>query len=287
MTLWLIYQSEDVKKNEWYINQYVQLGKEIGIEIELVLTNQLTMICKEGTYILLRDNQKVELPVAAIVRAIDPKLSRFLELIGIRVFNRAIISEICNDKARTYQEIVPLHIPMIPTICCKHNDLIPVLSNMTLPAVVKTVDGHGGQEVFLVDKVDTLVAEILDNTASDFVVQPLVGMRHQDLRVYVLGNSIIGAILRTSNHGFKANYSLGGTVQTYELNEVERKIVEKILRKFSFDLAGIDFIIGDDGELIFNEIEDVVGARMLYQCTDINLVLEYLKYIKKQLSDLR
>ena len=286
MTLWLIYQSNDVKKNEWYINQYLQLGKEVGLEIELVLTNELTMICKEGTFILLRNNQQVELPRAAIIRAIEPKLSRFLESMGIRVFNRAIISEICNDKARTYQEIVPLHIPMIPTICCKHNDLGQVLEHIELPAVVKTVDGHGGQEVFLIQTIDTLVNEILDTTTSDYVVQPLVGMRHQDLRVYVLGNNILSAILRTSSDGFKANYSLGGTVQEYELKEVEREIVEKILQKFSFDLVGIDFIIGDDGELIFNEIEDVVGARMLYQCTDINLVLEYLKYIKQQLCDM-
>ncbi|MDF2611730.1 MAG: hypothetical protein K0R92_3204, partial [Lachnospiraceae bacterium] len=42
-------------------------------------------------------------------------------------------------------------------------------------------------------------------------------------------------------------------------------------------------IIGDQGELIFNEIEDVVGARMLYQCTDINLVRLYLNYIKENL----
>ncbi len=286
MTLWLIYQSNDVKKNEWYINQYLQLGKEVGLEIELVLTNELTMICKEGTFILLRNNQQVELPRAAIIRAIEPKLSRFLESMGIRVFNRAIISEICNDKARTYQEIVPLHIPMIPTICCKHNDFGQVLEHIELPAVVKTVDGHGGQEVFLIHTIDTLVNEIIDTTTSDYVVQPLVGMRHQDLRVYVLGNNILSAILRTSSDGFKANYSLGGTVQEYELKEVEREIVEKILQKFSFDLVGIDFIIGDDGELIFNEIEDVVGARMLYQCTDINLVLEYLKYIKQQLCDI-
>ncbi len=287
MTLWLIYQSEDVKKNEWYINQYLQFGKEVGLDIDLVLTNQLTMICMEGKYILLRNNQQVELPVAAIVRTIDPKLSRFLEFMGIRVFNRALISEICNDKARTYQEIVSIQIPMIPTTCCKHKDLVRVLDNMTLPAVVKTVNGHGGQEVFLVHKLDIMVTDILKKTTSDFVVQPLVGTRQQDLRVYVLGDNIISAILRTSSSGFKANYSLGGTVQTYELNELEKKIIEKIVQRFSFDLVGIDFIIGDDGELIFNEIEDVVGARMLYQCTDINLVKEYLRYIKQQIFDSR
>jgi len=36
--------------------------------------------------------------------------------------------------------------------------------------------------------------------------------------------------------------------------------------------------------LIFNEIEDVVGSRMLYQCTDYNLVEHYLNYILKQIA---
>jgi gamma-F420-2:alpha-L-glutamate ligase len=59
--------------------------------------------------------------------------------------------------------------------------------------------------------------------------------------------------------------------------------VNQILNLFDFGLVGIDFLIGDKGELIFNEIEDVVGARMLYQCTDINLVGLYLDYIQTRI----
>ena len=54
---------------------------------------------------------------------------------------------------------------------------------------------------------------------------------------------------------------------------------------FDIGLAGIDFLIGDNGELIFNEVEDVVGARMLYQCVpDINLVGKYLDYILSRIK---
>ena len=47
-------------------------------------------------------------------------------------------------------------------------------------------------------------------------------------------------------------------------------------------MVSIDFIIDDNDQLIFNEIEDVVGARMLYKCSDIDIVREYLSYIKKE-----
>lgn len=114
---------------------------------------------------------------------------------------------------------------------------------------------------------------------SDLVVQPRIGSKNQDMRVYVIGKEIIAAVLRTAKEGFKSNFSLGGEVRLYELNEEEKTLVNLIINKFDFGLVGIDFIIGDDGELIFNEIEDVVGSRMLYKCSDINIVERYLKYI--------
>lgn len=120
--------------------------------------------------------------------------------------------------------------------------------------------------------------------SSDVVVQPFTGRRHQDLRVYVIGKEIVAAVLRTAKEGFRSNFSLGGEVRLYELSEEEKKIVALITGQFEFGLVGIDFIIGDEGELIFNEIEDVVGSRMLYQCSDINIVELYLKYIIKQIK---
>lgn len=47
---------------------------------------------------------------------------------------------------------------------------------------------------------------------------------------------------------------------------------------------GIDFLIDENGEFLFNEIEDVVGARMLYQLTDINLVGKYLEFIIERIG---
>ena len=115
------------------------------------------------------------------------------------------------------------------------------------------------------------------------VLQKLTGRAHQDVRVYVIGKEIIAAVCRTATSGFKSNYSLGGSVELYTLSEKQKILVNKIIDQFDFGLVGIDFLIGDDGEFIFNEIEDVVGARMLYQCSNINLVGLYLEFIKREL----
>ena len=57
----------------------------------------------------------------------------------------------------------------------------------------------------------------------------------------------------------------------------------KVINLFSIDYAGIDFLINENNELIFNEIEDSVGARALYELTDINIASLYIEHIYKTL----
>ena len=102
----------------------------------------------------------------------------------------------------------------------------------------------------------------------------------KDLRVYVIGNQVVAAILRTSKTDFRSNFSLGGEAAPYRLLAAEEKIVYQILEALPIDFGGIDFIF-HHGRLIFNEIEDVVGARMLYACTDVDVVELFISHILK------
>lgn len=69
----------------------------------------------------------------------------------------------------------------------------------------------------------------------------------------------------------------------YDLSSQEVRIVESVLDGMEFGMAGIDFIVDDRRGLILNEIEDVAGARMLYQCApELDIVQEYLRYILEE-----
>ena len=46
-------------------------------------------------------------------------------------------------------------------------------------------------------------------------------------------------------------------------------------------MVGIDFILTRDGSLIFNELEEMVGSRMLYNCSKHDIVKEYVEQIAK------
>ena len=285
MEAWLIYDRDAAEYNQKYIQFYIDEGAKLKIKVRLILTEELEFGVLDNKWFINYQNKKIEQPDFAICRVIYPLLSKQLEFMGIRVFNNSFVAEICNDKAKTYQYLAKTGIKMVDSIFVRNSKLKEHLTNVKenstdrkVPSIIKAVNGHGGSQVFLIEEENkTQIVKGLGS--SDAVIQPLTGSRHQDLRVYVIGKKIIAAVLRTAKDGFKANYSLGGEVTLYNLSDDEIEIINIIIGQFEFGLVGIDFIIGDKGELIFNEIEDVVGARMLYLCSKVNLVELYLRYI--------
>ncbi len=281
---WLIYSKEDAEKNRAYISFYEKEGSSLGLSMKLLYAEQISFGIKDNGLYMTYEKEELACPVFIIVRTIYPFLSRHLECMGYSVWNNSMIAEICNDKAKTYQFVSNTGIKMPDTRFIKHNfadTIMDEYNNTKENFVIKSIDGHGGSSVFLYNELNKqkIVQSI---NSSDMVVQPLIGTKHKDVRVYVIGDQIIAAILRTGKDDFRSNYSLGGDVQVYSLSDNEIAVVNKIITSFDFGLVGIDFIFDDNNELIFNEIEDVVGARMLYQCTNVNLVRLYLEYIMKK-----
>ena len=46
---------------------------------------------------------------------------------------------------------------------------------------------------------------------------------------------------------------------------------------------GVDFVF-NHGKAVFNELEDTVGARMVYDLTDIDIIEMYIEYIRKYIN---
>ena len=299
---WLIYRKEDAVRNRAYIELYRTYAPQYGLECEIVYVENLKYGVRNGKPYLTKVSEQTEktadlfsgtarcegenclntFPDFAIVRTILPSLNKQLERMGIPCMNNYQVSRICNDKAECYRYLSGRGIPIPDTLFVANREIAGFLERCPGGTVLKAVDGHGGSQVCLYDGNAEEILRIMGR--SDMVAQEKVGNRNSDLRVYVIGGKVIASVLRESNEGFRANFSLGGSVSLYSLKESEQELVQKIVDLFDFDMVGIDFILDDSGNLVFNEIEDVVGARMLYQCSDIDIVKEYLSYISKKIK---
>lgn len=275
MTGYMIYEKNDAQKNKMYVEMHKEAFADFGVDIKLVLTDK---IYKE---------YKMELgkPDFVINRSRDYIISKEYEKIGIRVFNSSEVTRIANNKGLTYK-FLKGKVPFVPTEYEKLMLISGVNVNNNLisyPYVLKSCSGHGGSQVFMINSNDDEEIAIKKIENDKFVKQQCCTDLGKDVRVYIIGNKVVAAVLRTSEKSFKSNYSLGGNVSLYDLNETERKYVDTITQMLPMDFAAIDFIF-NNGQAAFNEIEDAAGARMLYSISDIDIVKMQVEYMMKELK---
>lgn len=263
----LIYDSIGAKRNEWFIESLILNFQKKNIELKLVIVEN--------------DELKIiEKPDFAIVRTISPKINKLFEKLGVRVFNNYRTSFIANCKWETYLMCKKLKIPTMDTLYCFDNaDL------KNFPYVLKSCSGHGGTEVFWVDSLEQFIQikTHFQSLKEDYIIQKPCSDLGKDMRIYIMGNDIVASILRYNEKDFKSNFSLGGKVKRVNPTYYQLDIVKKIVSHLNSDYIGIDFIF-DNGKWVLNEIEDVVGARMLYEVTDIDIARKYCSYIESKLS---
>jgi RimK family alpha-L-glutamate ligase len=219
------------------------------------------------------------------VRCIDALFSQHLESLGISVFNPSLVSEIANDKAQTHLFLARHHIPMTETYFIDKKHLKSELIPLAFPYVLKETAGRGGKNVHIVHSTEELQKLTESSGSRNWVVQKLAGTPGKDVRVFVVGCKIAGAVLRSSASDFRANFSLGGKAELYQLNDEERKLAEKIASLLPIGMVGIDFLFDEYGKFLFNEIEDVAGSRTLSACSDVNIVRLYLEHIMQTIKN--
>ena len=283
---WLIYDEVGMGRNKWFAEQMVNTGRELGLELTCKILptegkeyRELDSSLKQE--ILDKSLQEIceEKPGFVIMRAIVPALTAVMEEQGIPVFNNAATAEIANDKWLTYCKALEWQIPVMETV--------PGDGEMALPMVIKVVSGHGGSQVYMASD-EAQKAGILDMLKArglgpeDIILQKVCSHPGRDRRVYMMGDRVYEVVERSSEQDFRSNFLLGGNIALAEASKEQQEVIACLYEKLHFDLVGVDFIV-HDGKWILNEIEDVVGTRMIYQLTDRDVVRDYLVYIRERL----
>ncbi len=280
---WLVYRKEDAKRNQHYITFYEEACKNRGAIILLRYFEDFIWGTGQEGLTLSYAGEKPEKPDFIVMRADVPLFSDHLEKMGFSVFNNAYLSLVANDKARTLDVAAEAGIPTPESrLGTKENGLL-IGRELGYPLVIKPRDGHGGQGVLWVEDEAALTGFLKSYPHASFLLQKPVSELGKDLRVYVVGGNIIAAMLRVQTEDFRSNYCLGGNAKRYTLSPEEEMLVKRVIDLFTVDFAGFDFMF-DQGKMILNEIEDVVGARMLYHLTEIDVVDVYVEYILKTIG---
>jgi len=158
-------------------------------------------------------------------------------------------------------------------------------------AVVKPIDGHGGRGVLIVRPDDPNAPSIIDTLTERGRVpimaqQFLDGIRDGDKRVLLLDGEPLGAILRRpTEEDFRANVCVGGSVEAAELDDDDRRIIDRLapaLRADGLAFVGIDVISGQLSEI---NVTSPTGLRQLTRLSDRRPDLDVISWIERSVSD--
>ncbi len=297
---YIIYYDEEANKNSGFIEMLKSECRKYDIALEYISFEKVNLM-SESSF-----ENKFKKIFFVINRTREYKLSLRFEKINVKVFHSSKITELGNNKYKTYcylkeyferNKNEPQGEWIAHTVLVKADDLNNVLNDyIGKDYVIKSVDGHGGSQVFSLNDDGTKHGSYRKNRDNaknniykalqghDCVLQKRIDSDSNDIRVYIVFGKIYAAVLRHGNDGFKSNFSLGGSVEEYFPDEEQKKIIEKFIEAFGAEqlsMAGIDFILTRDGNLIFNELEEMVGSRMLYNCSKHDIVREYVEQIAK------
>lgn len=280
MSIWLLYDDPDYAVNQGFARMMRERGEERGMVIEPVLLSEITLCMGQQGNPFCKRNGQIEKPQAILSRQRDALISEHFERMGVPVFNNSRVCTICNDKRKTHQFLQGL--PMPDSIFLSPYQHTPPQGTQ-FPVILKPACSHGGDRVSLVASEEEWLEIIQKISPEPALQQAVVSDAGQDLRVYILGEKILAGVMRTARDGVVSNFKKGGQVELHELTEEERSLANQVIQRFQqagapLIMAGVDMLY-ENGHPLIGEIEDVVGSRMLYQTSDIDIVALYLDEI--------
>ena len=264
-TALLIYAKEDIEKNRWFIDRLTALFKERGVDL-LLKTPE--------------DHTEIPDPLFVINRSRTPSVSEYYESRGIESFNNSKTVRIGNDKLEEYEFFRKLGLPVMETV---PGDTPAEEIPFSFPVIVKERAGHGGSGVFKAEDPGDLNLILKGKDPSGFIIQEMCDEPGIDVRLYILGGSVVAAIKRTSEEDFRSNFSLGGRAEAVTPDDEMKAFAGAVCAELDPDYIGLD-LIRHKGGWVVNEIEDAAGARMLYSETDLDIASLYMCHICEKSS---
>lgn len=151
------------------------------------------------------------------------------------------------------------------------------------PVVVKQASNRQGQGVALIESEHSahgVIHDDLDEREGLLVQRFIHPKGRQDIRVLVIGGKIAGAIELWPKEGdFRANIHLGGKTQPKDLTHELEDIALKATDAIGLDIAGVDLILDQNGQISVIELNYSPGFRGMEAATGIDIAGRIVHYL--------
>ncbi|HEV2128510.1 MAG TPA: lysine biosynthesis protein LysX [Thermomicrobiales bacterium] len=172
---------------------------------------------------------------------------------GIPTLNTAEAVTVCDDKARASMVLEAAGIPSPKTyVAYSANSAIEACEALGYPAVLKPVTGSWGRLLAKVngpEQARAIIAQKAEHGSFHheiFYVQEFIEKPGRDIRAYVVGDEVVAASYRTSDHWI-TNAAKGAVSVPCEVTPEIEALSMKACHAVGARLAGVDLIETDGG----------------------------------------
>ena len=291
---WIVYNGslnspKFMEQVEWFISA----AKDNNIALVPYRNDELGVAVIEGQLNLIVSSE-YEQPDFVIFWDKDICLARQLEQMGFKLFNRAKAISACDDKILTHQILANHNIPMPKTITsplvfqgCKVDESLfidKIEQVLSYPMVVKEAFGSFGAQVYMAKNREELLALRKRLITVPHLYQEYIKSSHgRDVRLQVVGDEVVAAMLRTSDTDFRANISVGGRMIPFIPPKAYVELAIKATKIVRADFAGVDILFGEDETPILCEINSNAHMKNIFDCTGVDVPERIIRYIKSKL----
>lgn len=230
---------------------------EKDIRVRVCYFNKFDIILNHGIFY---DGERMDRPSAVLIRLgagisrAELSVIRYFELDGIECYNSSESINLVQDKFQSSEILAYAGIAVPHTMIVKfpsRTDLVE--KTIGFPCIVKVIVGSFGEGVYLCKTKQEYIKfiEFVDAVHNEktLIVQEYIDQHPgEDLRVFVVGGKVLGAMKRTAPaDDFRANITNGGTGESFPVSKEIEQIALKTAAVLNLSIAGIDLLFDNRG----------------------------------------
>jgi len=204
---------------------------------------------------------------------------------GVPTVNTYHVATTCGDKFLTTQALIHAEVPTPGCLLAfTPESALAAIEQLGYPVVLKPVVGSWGRMVSKINDRDAAEAilehrDVLGSYQhSIFYIQQYIDKPGRDIRSFVVGDTCIAAIYRTSPHWI-TNTARGGVATNCPLTPELAELSVRAAQAVGGGVVAIDLLEDRAGRLLVNEVNYTMEFRNSIDTTGVDIPARIINYV--------
>ncbi len=197
---------------------------------------------------------------------------------------------VVNDKMLTHLALEKAGVPtpetyLTPTVGAAK----ALLKTINFPIILKIPGGTHGKGVMFAESQASAagILDTLEGLKQAVIMQEYVDTDGQDIRAIVVGDKVVGSMVRKASGGEKrANIHAGGTAEAIVLDSHTKKVAINTAKALGADICAVDILESVKGPLVL-EANLSPGLQGIMQATQRDIPKDFAIFLKQKTIEFR